>query len=169
MWNLLNLYDAQHPWMCCFPILQIRNKATWPEASESEVRELRQYRFLTPGPASGRKRGGRKDNSSTWMSMGPMKFRSWIQEQAGPGSKAPGRWYALQRPRALAGGLVFSTYHLSPFINKHLPQEWHISKAIPSSLALASSPSPGQGAMYDKCWAASYAVSLSPCLFPQLN
>lgn len=129
----------------------------------------RQYRFLTPGPASGRKRGGRKDNSSTWMSMGPMKFRSWIQEQAGPGSEAPRRWFALQRPRALAGGLVFSTYHLSPFINKHLPQEWHISKAIPSSLALASSPSPGQGAMYDKCWATSYAVSLSLCLFSQLN
>lgn len=112
--------------MDCFPIPQISNKATKTEASGGLKR---QTRLLTPSSVSGERRWG------TGSSL------IWLVQCSAPESKSEQyrlrrsqRWRIQQRPGTLTSGLVL-TYHLSPFINNYLPQEWPISKAIPSSLA----------------------------------
>ena len=125
--------------MSCFPVPQISNKAVKTEASElnSGIQD-RQCRFLTPSLVFGRKRAGGRYNSLIWRPRNPgssllRPSTGRLTEQMPWGNMDPTEaWSISPRP-------AFSYCHLSPFINNHLPQEWHISKAIPSSLALPSS------------------------------
>lgn len=103
-----------------------------------------------------------------WLGGQEHPWRSVLNPSTGrPVGQSSWETQILQKPQASAPGPAFSICHLSPFINNHLPQEWHISKAIPSSLALPSSMalgSGGNGMINAEPWAS--LSLLAPISFP---
>ena len=102
-------------------------------------------RFLTPSLVSGRRRGGGREQSFDLDANGAHAAHLLNPSMDKTVEPVSQEMHILQEPRALALGLVSSICHLSPLINNHLPQEWHISKAIPSRPALPSSTAPRSG------------------------
>lgn len=129
-------------------VSHIRNKAIKTAASEWEIRNPRPTARIANSSAVSRRRGEVRTVQflpgmpvSPWGSGAESKVqgvRLWSQV---PGDvQTSGPW-------ALAPGLVLFTCHLSPFINNHLSQKWHISKAVPISLLFRPAQPLGQGAM----------------------
>lgn len=145
MWHLPNHHHPQKPLMQFLLFLRsaIKPLKQRHQSLKSEIPE-RQSRFLSPSHV-GEKERRRKIQSLALDANGAhaaQLLNPSVSRTVEPSSQ---EMPTLQEPRALAQRLVFSICHLSPFINNHLPQEWHISKAIPSSLVLPSSTAPRSG------------------------